>query len=117
MNKFLELFEREINFYALQYYGIDFISPMHFLGYVFILEGIAVRHGSRVEDRVTKVHGKPASSFLRVHSNEDPEHLEQAIGILKSLNEVDLEIASKSLVHSSRGYSAILGAIRTRISG
>lgn len=110
LTDFKELTETS-NFYAYQYYGIDFISPIHFLGYVFLLEGIAVRHGAKAEASVTQAHGNLSSSFLRVHSNEDPGHLKQAFSILESLSDKELEIASKSLAHSSKGYSSILSSI------
>lgn len=69
--------------YQTQYYWIEHRNPVSFLGYIYVLEALAVLCG---EDKIkqAKVHGK-AIRFLRLHAGEDVAHLEQAVSQIENL--------------------------------
>ena len=73
--------------YEPQYYKIEHLDPTALFGYILALEGIAVLRCSKVAAKVDKLHGKASASFLRVHGEDDPDHLDKAfdqVGILNS---------------------------------
>lgn len=72
-------------FYRLQYYMIQNVSPWSLLGYIAALEALAVRGGPAIHERVCRRHGEKTGSFLKVHSAEDVEHVEQAFAMIESL--------------------------------
>ena len=101
------------SFYRSQYFGVDHISSHYLLGYILFLEGIAVHGGKDLYELIKEKHTGP-HTFLRVHVEEDPEHLEKAIAQIDALSEVDKENVLESLDLSSTGYRNILRAIKER---
>ncbi len=70
--------------YQTQYYYIQHVSPMSFLGYVMLLEGLAVVVGKTLNLMIQKHAGK---SFIKVHSDDDIEHLDKALSMMDSFSE------------------------------
>jgi hypothetical protein len=104
------------NFYQTQYYLIDYVDPIAFLGYIFMLEGIAVHSGPKIHDRIKPIYGPGAVTFLKVHSSEDPEHLEKAFSIIDDLNQADQELVIKSFHKSCHDYREILSEINSLLN-
>lgn len=90
-------------FHKSLYYWIYQGSPTVVLGWAIFLEAVAVRFGQTIFDRVEPVHGKKACSFLRVHIQEDPDHVRQGEEILKSLSGADFE----EVCHGIRLYAGL----------
>jgi thiaminase len=95
-------------FYQCQYFQIEHLSSASFLGYVLMLEGLAVEKGAWLCERVTKKHGTKAAAFLKVHANEDIEHLEKAFDQIKHLGEIEKSHVSNNLILSCHLYNAVL---------
>lgn len=72
-------------FYRLQYYMIQNVSPWSLLGYIAALEALAVHGGPALHERVCRQYGAKSGSFLKVHSAEDIEHVEQAFAMIEAL--------------------------------
>lgn len=79
--------------YQTQYYWIEHVNPVSFLGYVFILEGLAVKLG---DIKMKEVKNVKATSFLNLHSDEDVGHLESAFNQLKVMSKHDQECILKN---------------------
>jgi hypothetical protein len=79
--------ERSITraFYESQYYKIEHLDPTAFFGYILLLEGVAVSLGPDLYRRVADAHGKNCASFLRVHVEEDVDHLPKAFAQVEDL--------------------------------
>lgn len=97
-------------FYQNQYYKIMFEGGTSLLGYILFLEGIAVHWGKDFYQEVKDIHR--GHSFLRVHVEEDPEHLESAIKTIMSLPEKEQEAILRNLKYSYEMYSLILDHAR-----
>ena len=95
-------------FYQSQYYWIEHVSPISFFGYILCLEGIAVKSGRAVFDRIAPVFGKDAGNFLKLHSQEDQGHLKLALSQLEALSARDKGIVIENLEMSSTLYRNLI---------
>ncbi|UOF01659.1 iron-containing redox enzyme family protein [Bdellovibrio reynosensis] len=66
-------------FYQTQYYQIEHIHPHAFFGYILFLESLACDYGPKLSEKIEKIHGPKAISFLKVHSDADIEHVRDAL--------------------------------------
>lgn len=99
-------------FHKSLYYWIYQGAPAAILGWVLCLEGCAVRNGPMVFTRAEQAHGTKAASFLKVHSAEDPEHMEKALATLEHLNEEELRQVNHGLELYAQLYMNIFSAIQ-----
>ncbi len=95
-------------FYRNQYFGCSKISPFYLMGYILFLEGFAVYHGKHILDNVVATFGTRSSNFIRVHVEEDGDHLEDALKQIENLNEIDKKAVLESLEMSYELYRNIL---------
>lgn len=93
-------------FYQSQYYRIMFEGGTSLLGYILFLEGIAVHWGKDFHHEIKDIHR--GNSFLRVHVEEDPEHLEGAIKTISSLSKQEQENIMRNFHYSHDIYSLLL---------
>jgi thiaminase len=104
---FAELPETQ-NLYQVQYFWIQHIHPLSLLGYIFALESIAVEFGPMLYDKAAKAHGEKACAFLKLHSSEDPDHLEKAKQQYESLSDELKEMVIENMHQSFANYQALL---------
>lgn len=91
-------------FYQVQYYWIEHQSPASLYGYILLLEGAALAHGKAVFDRLVQAHGVAAARFFKVHTESDPEHVQQALAQLGTLPPRTLALIGRNLEVSCRIY-------------
>ena len=73
-------------FYQSLYYQIDHISPWALFGRVIPLEGLASVAGPTLCDKIKKAYeGQEVGSFLNVHAEADPGHVERAFEAVKNV--------------------------------
>ena len=65
------------------------------MGWVLALEGIAVYGGAHAYNKSREAHGDHCSSFLKVHSQEDPDHLASAFKQCELLSTDDQSLVIK----------------------
>lgn len=97
-------------FYQSQYYRIQFEGGTSLLGYILFLEGIAVHWGKHFHAEVKELH--PGSHFLKVHVEEDPEHVDQALNTILSLSTENQKQIWANFNYSQEMYSAMLSQIK-----
>lgn len=73
-------------FYQSQYYRIQFECGTALLGYILFLEGLAANWAKDSYDKIKDVH-KGSVLFLKVHAEEDPQHLQDAMKTILALPE------------------------------
>lgn len=96
--------------YQTQYYWIEHKSARSFLGYIVLLEGLAVYSGKKILKRVEKFKGK---SFIDNHSKDDVEHLEKAFKEIDSLPQGEQELAVENCELAAQIYIAMLAEMNT----
>jgi hypothetical protein len=97
--------------YQSQYYRVEFIGPKSVFGYILALEGNAVTYGAGVYDVVCRAHGEDAASFLRVHSQEDPSHLDTAFSVVAAMSQHEQNLVADNLRWSCAMYEVLLKCI------
>ncbi len=101
--------------YQIQYYWIQFRCAASFFGYTLALECLAEQFGPQVAHRVLKAHGKKASKFLLLHSEDDQEHTQEAYKHLQTLTPVEVMAAKENLVLSCEIYRSMLTEASTKV--
>lgn len=94
--------------YQIQYFWIQQKHPIAFFGYTLALESLAGNFGSILFDRVREAHGEKAGNFLKLHSEDDIEHIEKAHDQLEKLNEAEKALVQENLEISSAIYRSML---------
>lgn len=84
-------------FYQVQYYQIEHVSPWAFFGYIIALESLAERKCRWLYEVLEKHHGPGSASFMKVHAEEDPDHIAQAIKMIESRNSSEITAIRDSL--------------------
>jgi hypothetical protein len=95
-------------FYQTQYFSVEHVNPYALLGYILILEGLAASFGPGVYKRTQAAHGKEASTFWKVHAEDDPDHLEQAFQVIEKLDPAAVAVIQENLRQSSERYGVLL---------
>jgi len=95
-------------FHQSQFYWIMIKNPIAFFGYVLCLEGLAVEYGARAFERVRARFGDKAANFLKVHSEEDMEHLQSAFDAIKDISDSEASLVIQNLEQAVGLYSRML---------
>lgn len=95
-------------FYQTQYYWIEHMNPVSFLGYILLLEGIAVRCGAQ---KLKEVEGYSGCSFIKLHAEEDSAHLSQAMAQIETMSEKDRRDIVANAEQSSDLYDLMMTEI------
>jgi pyrroloquinoline quinone (PQQ) biosynthesis protein C len=98
--------------YETQYHRIEHQSPTIVFGYILALEGVAVVHGPAVYQRVVGLHGDGPVSFLKLHAEDDPDHLDKAFEMVSALSPAEQAEIARNLRFSCALYSTFLAACR-----
>lgn len=107
----LKVFPETKALYQSQYYWIERVNPISFFGYILFLEGLAVHRGKEVFSRVNKAHGPNKHSFLKVHSEEDEDHLEKAFDAVKNISDLEAKLICDNLEMTGYFYISFLKQI------
>jgi hypothetical protein len=102
--------------YQIQYYWIQFVDPVAFFGYTLALEALASNFGPQLHQKVLAAHGPQASRFLKLHSEDDVEHMESAFEQINQLNEKQQVQVIENLKISSELYRDMLLQLQNKNS-
>ncbi len=97
-------------FYHSQYYRIQFEGGTSILGYILFLEAMAVHWGKEAYEVIKDTH-KHSVLFLKVHAEEDPHHVDQAIGAILKLPEAEQEAIVRNMRYTYEIYSEMLSVM------
>lgn len=100
-----------VGIYQIQYYWTQHVSPLSLFGYILLLEGLAVRVGGPVYEKVKKNHGDEVCNFIRIHVAADQDHLPKAFKTLEAASVETLKSISESLAITSNFYHESLKEI------
>ncbi len=103
-------------FYQSQYYRIQFEGGTSFLGYILFLEALASGWGKDAHTAVKSVFPS-AALFLRVHSEEDPAHVEEALNAIVKLGTEDQEMIFRNMLYSAEIYQNIINKLSEAKAG
>lgn len=98
-------------FYQCQYFSIQNENPLAFLGYVYLLEYLSISLGVRLHKEMLPLVGPKAVNFLKVHSEDDVEHIDSLEDLVKALKPEDQKAILANLKLSSFLYQEIMSQI------
>lgn len=94
-------------FYQSQYYRISFEGGTSLLGYILFLEGLAANWAKDSYENIKDMH-KNSVIFLKVHAEEDPQHLEDALKTILALSAPEQEAIMSNLKYSETIYHQMI---------
>lgn len=94
--------------YETQYYKTQQQHPTALLGYIIALEGCAVHSVPQVFKRIEKSHSQKSMAFLKLHSDEDPDHLEKAFQQYEKLSSENKKFVEDNFVQTCQLFSLML---------
>ena len=100
-------------FWEPQFCKIERKHPSAMLGYILILEGAAVKVGHQLHNTVVPLYGE-ATAFIRVHSEDDIEHIEKALALLDGLDDAKLQHIIENTTQSARALCLMLAAVERK---
>lgn len=95
-------------FHQSLYYWIYEDNPVGMFGWVLALEGFAVRNVPQMHEICLKAFGSKCSSFLKVHADEDEDHLGKAFESIASFTNEENAIVAKSMHFYADLYGQLL---------
>ncbi len=102
-------------FYEPQYFKIEHQNPLALMGYILYLEVLAQNICPPLAKKLQGLYGKKAATFLLVHGEEDPHHVEEAQKLLMSLDAPTLEIITENLIQSSCAFNWMMKEIEDSV--
>ncbi|MEK6774204.1 MAG: iron-containing redox enzyme family protein [Bdellovibrionota bacterium] len=103
--------EMKVYYRSLYYWMTPAGEAVGLIGWILSLEGLAAHTGPWLYEQAVKHHGQKAATFLKVHSDADPDHLNKAFEITTLLNDHEMKIVCDSVEMYSEQYIKILESI------
>ena len=93
-----------------QYYKVLHESPLSFMGYIIALEYFASSHLPSFLKKLEAIYGTKARRFIKLHAEEDPDHIEKALVLTESLPKVEQDLIYVNLKQTALTYTAMVEA-------
>ncbi len=101
-------------FHQSLYYWLGFDNPVGMFGWVLALEGFAVKNVPQMYEVCLSEFGPKATSFLKVHAQEDEDHLEKAFKSINDFTPEENQLVGETMYQYSCLYGEILKKITER---
>lgn len=95
-------------FHHSLYYWIYEGNPIGMFGWVLALEGFAVRNVPAMYEICRETFGPKCSSFLKVHAEEDEDHLAKAFESIKGFSPEENALVAETLQFYAQLYGNVL---------
>ena len=100
-------------FWEAQYYKIEHNDPLSLLGYIYVLEVIGSKECPRLMPLLSKSYKANCCNFIRIHGEDDPEHVDKALGLINSLPSERLRWIQENFDQTVNAYLIFLDCIVT----
>jgi hypothetical protein len=97
-----------------QYYKIQHLDPISLIGYIIPLEMLSAQYFPDFNIKVEAVYGKKATSFVRVHAEEDEDHIEKAFKVLYDLSPERQDVIITNMTQTAVAYTAMIENLSTQ---
>jgi hypothetical protein len=103
-------------FYEPQYYKIEHEHPIALFGYILPLEAVGPLCGKRILGRIAGAHGPKCTAFLKLHTEDDVEHLDKALELVAGVGPAERLLIERNLRQTTYAYAAMLVDIRASLA-
>lgn len=97
--------------YRSAYYMIEREHPISVYGYVFLLECVPVYCGGGTLETVSRAFGPNAARCLKLHTNDDPEHIKTYLSFIDELPENEKAHVRELLTTTADNYVRLLDEV------
>jgi pyrroloquinoline quinone (PQQ) biosynthesis protein C len=94
-----------------QFYKIQ-REPKSLLGYILALENLAVLTFPKLHQNLLERYGQEAVHFVRVHAEDDPEHVDEALRQIELCTDQEKESIVRNYEQTCVVYRLMLEEIR-----
>lgn len=91
-----------------QYYKMLHEGPLSLMGYIIALEYFSCTHLPSFYQKVQDAYGTKAGRFIKLHAEEDPDHILKAIDLTSQLSVELQETIFVNIVQTAKTYSAMV---------
>lgn len=98
-----------------QYYKTLHESPLALMGYIIALEYFSCTHLPLFYQKVSRIYGNKAGRFVKLHAEEDPEHIEKALALTSTLPASLQEVVLVNIVQTAKTYTSMIEACEKTI--
>ena len=102
-------------FYQTQYYWIDQVDPASVYGYFLVLECLAIHCGPVLMEKLRPHHPEKSLTFLRIHVEEDEDHINEHNEVLDTFNQKETENIVENLKVSAYMYVQLLKSVEEKV--
>ena len=102
--------------YQSQWFWIS-QCPMSVYGYFLYLEGIAIVHGPRIHERLSKKFPKDSIKYFAVHVEEDVDHVEKHFSLLQEREKFEVDMINENMEQTAKTYLSFLKQINATTNG
>jgi pyrroloquinoline quinone (PQQ) biosynthesis protein C len=100
--------------YEIQYYKIEHLDPAALMGYILVLETMAGNDFKWLYSELQRHYPENTLKFVKVHAEDDPDHIEKALQVVSQLESQRLEHINISMEQSAQCYHLMLEGIKAR---
>lgn len=93
-----------------QYYKVLHTDPTVFMGYILALEAFACRYFPIFLEKLEAHYGPKAVRFVKLHAEEDPDHVDKAVEFILSLDASRTNEIEFNMLQTSKSYAYMLNA-------
>lgn len=93
-----------------QYYKIQHQSPLALMGYIIALEYFAGVHLPEFYRRTKEIYQGKACRFIKLHAEEDPDHIEKALSLTAQLPKEVQDLILVNIAQTAKTYSLMTQA-------
>jgi hypothetical protein len=94
--------------YESQYYKIEHVDPIALFGYILPLEVMSAKYGRIASEGALRAWGPRCATFLKVHVEEDVDHVEKAMAAVQGLSVERNELLARAFEQTAFSYCAVL---------
>ncbi|MBC7464450.1 MAG: iron-containing redox enzyme family protein [Bdellovibrio sp.] len=87
-------------------------DPASLLGYILALETLAVRTFKEFHGELLRTYSSDAVNFVKVHADDDPDHVEAALSQIEKCNEAEKKNIEKNFNQTIQVYGLMLKEIQ-----
>jgi thiaminase len=98
-------------FYEAQYYKIEHQDPLALFGYILPLEAMSINKGKWLLERVHESYGNRCTTFLKVHIDDDADHIEKAFAALEAVSPQQRALIELNMRQTTFGYMSMLAEV------
>mgnify|MGYP003394746035 CR=1 FL=1 len=98
-----------------QYFYIQNRSSCAFMGYILFLEGLSSQKGPMILSLAREAFPSNAINFIRIHAEEDQEHIQSAFEAMESVPADQLEAVIDNMHLSCDLYERMLKSVKDKV--